>query len=564
MDFLNENNHWLQQLRKLPRSLGRNTSPVHPLKTARNITLIYATLGFVWIYSSDWILSSLFKNPEYLSSVNLIKGWVYVLATSLLLFLLIFLVLTETQQHEECRQRSYEALEQIHGELALSEQRLRQQLKDNQEYQNRLHYLAYFDVLTDLPNRLSLQEDLRVALNQEEQLALFFVDLDNFKDVNDFRSHEAGDRLLQKVARRIVDTVGAQGTVYRFGGDEFIVVAFCPSQEEGQKLAKDIILSLKEPFRYQSSLVHLTASIGLTHTGARGYSSADLIRFADLAMHDSKKRGGNCYTVYHQELSRGAIDRVLLEQQLRNALEKNQLTLYYQPEVLLPSHQIGGFEALLRWEPQEVIDGTVEQVIRIAESTGLIIPIGEWILREACTFLKQIHALGHTRACISVNVSIVQFSRTGFPHTVQKILREVDLDPSFLRLEITESILMESYDLIDQQIEALRKIGVKMALDDFGKGYSSLSYLKVLPLDTLKIDKSFIDHIPENSKDAFLTSQIIAIGKNLDLQVVAEGVESADQLNYLQERGCDSFQGYLYSPPVSNQVALSLLEESHS
>lgn len=555
MDFLKLRMH------KSPKD--RETLPVDPKKTAWKITLLYGTLGLLWIFFSDWVLKTLITNPEHLAFANMIKGWVYVLVTSLLLFVLISYAFSQASKYEQCRQESYEELRQIHGQLELSEQRLRQQLEDNKEYQERLHYLAYFDVLTTLPNRLSLQRDLEAALEQKEALALFFVDLDNFKDVNDFRSHEAGDRLLQLVANRLLNILHERGTVYRFGGDEFIVIAPCQSEQEAQKLAKEIVISFREPFEYAKGLVHLTPSIGIAHTHNEQWTSADLIRFADLAMHDSKKRGGNCYTVYHRQLSEGTMNRVIIEQELRRAMEQNQLTLFYQPEVVLPHEKISGFEALLRWEPQEAISGNVEQVIAVAEYTGLIIPMGEWILREACTFLKQVHELGYTHTCISVNVSIVQFSRFNFPQRVQKILAEVGLDPSFLRLEITESVLMESYDLIDQQIEALREIGVKMALDDFGKGYSSLSYLKVLPLDTLKIDKSFIDHIPENSKDSFLTSQIIAIGKNLDLQVVAEGVETIDQLEYLRKHHCDRFQGYYYSPPIPAARALALLKESN-
>lgn len=550
MDFLKNDKRWLRKLLNLnsPRE-DREDFSITPAKTARNITLLYAALGFLWIFFSDWLVDVLITNPEYLTFVNMIKGWVYVFITSLLLFSLISLALGEARQHEHCRQESYEELKKIHGQLALSEQKLR--------------HLAYFDVLTDLPNRLSLQQDLQNALGQGELLALFFIDLDNFKDVNDFRSHEAGDHLLQMVGKRLVDAVGDRGTVYRFGGDEFIVTAPCLGEPSAQQLARELVISFREPFQYTNALIHLTPSIGLVHSGSERYSSADLIRFADLAMHDSKKRGGNCFTIYHRQLSEGAIDRVLMEQQLRSALEQNRLTLFYQPEVDLASQRISGFEALLRWEPRESINGTVEQVIRVAEATGLIIPMGEWILRKACTFLKQVHDLGHPHTCISVNVSVVQFSRFNFPHRVQEILREVGLAPSFLRLEITESVLMESYDLIDQQIQTLRRLGVKMALDDFGKGYSSLSYLKVLPLDTLKIDKSFIDQIPNSSKDAFLASQIIAIGKNLGLQVVAEGVESAAQLDYLREHHCDRFQGYFYSPPVPAHTALALLEDSN-
>lgn len=533
-------------------------SVLEPRKSTIRITLNYVIGGSLWILLSDQILDRFITDPSRLALFNTIKGWIFVLVTSSLLYALLSYALGEAKKHEQCQLESYKKLKQIHLQLEESEQKLRQQLADNQTYQERLHYLAYFDPLTKLPNRLSLDENLD-TVSQQQEVALLFIDLDNFKDINDFRSHQIGDHLLQMVGQRLGKVVDKRGTVYRFGGDEFIVLMPKATELEARGLAKEIIMSFREAFTYKDTQVHLTPSVGIACGDAGSLTRTDLIRFADLAMHDSKKRGGNCFTLYHTELSDQSLDRVLIEGQLRNALEQNLLTLYYQPEVRLQSGEISGFEALLRWEPQDAISGNVEQVIKVAEATGLIVPVGEWILKEACLFLKKVHEAGYDQTCISVNVSVVQFSRFNFPQRVQKILQEVDLNPSFLRLEITESVLMESYDLIDQQLETLRSLGVKMALDDFGKGYSSLSYLKILPLDTLKIDKSFIDYIPVNPKDAFLATQIIAIGKNLGLQVVAEGVETEEQLEYLKNHNCDRFQGYYYSPPVPAHKALGLL-----
>lgn len=548
-----------ERLNKEQQKTTKPLTSVQPSKTAWKITLVYSVLGLIWIFFSDWLFDFLIINPEYLVYANIVKGWIYVLATSLLLFVLISLALNEAREHERCRAESYEELKQLHEQLEISEQLLRDQLKDNEEYQERLHYLAYFDVLTNLPNRLSLQRDLQAGLEQEEPVAVLFIDLDNFKDINDFRSHDAGDFLLEAVAKRLNEVTESRGTVYRFGGDQFIVLASSPTRAKAQLLAKSIVQSFQEPFEYHASPIHLTASVGVAHTTDGTLFASDLIKFADLAMHNSKKRGGNCFTAYHHKLTEKTVDRVLLEQQLRTAFEQNQLTLFYQPEIQLETGEITGFEALLRWNPISAINGNPEQVISVAEATGLIIPMGEWILREACTFLKKVHSLGHTNVGISVNISVVQMSRLNFAARVLAILEEVGLTPSYLRLEITESVLMESYDLIKGQIAELRKIGVQMALDDFGKGYSSLSYLKVLPLDTLKIDKSFIDLVPGSQNDVFLTSHIISIGHSLNLQVVAEGVEKQEQLDYLEQHGCDSFQGYLYSPPVAESAAIALL-----
>lgn len=543
------------------RLLGRQYRSAEPTK-AWQITLIYTICGLTWILLSDSLLNYLVSNPTHLAFFNVIKGWIYVFATSLLLYFLISSALDQAKRHEQCIQSSYAELEKVNSKLERSEHKLREQLEDNRIYQEQLHYLAYFDPLTKLPNSLSLDTDLDAYSREGTLLTLFFINLDNFKDVNDFRSHKVGDHILKLIAERMVEILGSKGKIYRFGGDEFIILIPGCQEQQAQGLATAIIKGFREPFFLAGNPVYITPSVGIACETDQIPSTRELVRLADLAMHDSKKRGGNCFTFYHTELSDANINRVLIEGQLRTALKESLFTLAYQPEVSLPHGQITGFEALLRWNPSHAITGDVEQVIGVAETTSLIVPMGEWILREACLFLKKVHAAGWDQACISVNVSVVQLSRFNFNQKVLEILQEVDLEPRFLRLEITESVLMEGFDLVNQQIESLRKIGVKMALDDFGKGYSSLSYLKILPLDMLKIDKNFIDHVPTNPKDAFLVSQIIAIGKNLGLQVVAEGVETKEQLEFLQEHHCDRFQGYYYSQPVPEAQALGLLTKS--
>lgn len=534
---------------------------LNPQRSAWKISLLYATLGLIWIFSSDWIVSFLWAGSDFYTLVNMTKGWVYVIATSFILFALIASALGEAQRHERDLHRSYEELKELHNQLSESEQLTRNQLRENQANQVRLNHLAYFDSLTDLPNRLSLQRDIQKAIDAKMPLAVIFVDLDNFKDINDFRSHEIGDRLLQKVTQRLKTSLKQAKEIYRSGGDEFVILSPGKSQQAAIEIAQDILDCFREPFALNDSPVYLTASIGLTYSTSEPCTISDLLKHVDLAMYQSKKRGGNCYTVFSQELAEDSVNRILLEQKLRSMWQNNQFTVFYQPVVSVADQSIIGFEALLRWEPKGFIKAPVDQVIKVAEANGLIIPIGEWILREACIFTKKAHSLGFSNALIAVNISMVQFSHSDFVQTVQAVLKETDLNPEFLRLEITESVLMESYDLIKPHLEPLRKLGIKMALDDFGKGYSSLSYLKDLPLDTLKIDKSFIDHIATNTKDALLASHIISIGTALNLHVVAEGVESPEQLQYLQKHNCESFQGYLYSPPLSEANAFELLKE---
>lgn len=537
------------------------TSTLNPIKSAWKITLIYAAVGLTWIFSSDWLVSLVWGRSDYLTIVNMAKGWAYVTFTSLLLFALIASTLGKAEEHKLELHASYETLKQLHNQLSESETLAKEQLKENLANQTRLHQLAYYDSLTGLPNRLSLQRDLQRAMESNHDHAVIFLDLDNFKDINDFRSHEVGDLLLQNVAKRLKASFPSPLEIYRFGGDEFIFLAPCPSLGEAEQVAQDILSCFQGPFQLNDSHLHLTPSLGLAWARGEECLFDDLIQQADLAMYHSKKQGGNSYSVFSPDLLEESNRRLLVEQQLLNMWHNKELKVYYQPEVSMTEQNILGFEALLRWEPADFIQASVSEVITIAESTGLILPIGEWLLREACLFLKKVHDLGLSTTTITVNSSIVQFGHQEFAKKVEQILWETQLKPEFLRLDITESVLMQSYSLIELQLENLRQLGVKVTLDDFGKGFSSLHTLKELPIDTLKIDKSLIDNVTMESTDALLAGHIIAMGHTLDLYVVAEGVESADQLQYLQEHNCQSYQGYLYSRPLPETEALALVEK---
>lgn len=536
-------------------------SSLHPKKSAWRITLTYAISGLVWVFFSDQLVSLIFAYPMYLAFVHTAKGWLYVLATSFLLFSLIHTAFANAQKHQNGLSQSYHKLQILHEKLKESEWKAQTQLEASNRYQARLQHLAYYDALTNLPNRLSLQKDLEKLRENKQTFALMFMDLDNFKDINDFKSHKTGDFLLQQVAERLENRLQPPTKVYRFGGDEFIILAPLVSEDLAIEAARNLVLCFQEPFSLIESLAHLTPSVGLVYCDDHQIDFSELIKHADLAMYESKRRGGNCFSLFSKQLIADNIDRMLLEERVRNLWQNNQLCLFYQPVVNTTNQRIFSFEALLRWEPWDYIDASVEHVVEVFEATGLILPVSEWILREACLFLKKISELGFEDTQISVNISIVQFSHCEFAQTVQTILTEVGIEPKRLCLEITESVFMESYELVQSQIEPLQKLGVQIALDDFGKGYSSLSYLKMLPLNTLKIDKSFLDQVTTSKKDALLASHIMAIGNSFDLQIVAEGVETEEQRRFLMAENCHSFQGYLYSPPVSQEKALQLLQQ---
>lgn len=434
-------------------------------------------------------------------------------------------------------------------------------IHDSKEHEEKLRTLAYYDSLSKLPNRLSLLEAMEENFARSSSpAALIFVDMDNFKYINDTLGHKFGDSLIIDASERLSAIVGKQGMVCRLGGDEFVI--FLPEikdQRFAVQLVKFLLEQFKDPFQVNESQVHVTVSIGISYYPEDGTNAEELLKAADVAMYKSKESGKANYTVYKKSMQRAFNDRMSIEKLLRGALKNQEFLLHYQPQVDLASGQITGFEALLRWESQELGMMPPYSFIKIAEDCRMIIPIGEWVLQTACAFIGKVHRLGYGNCRIAVNISVRQLVQEDFVPMVMRILDRERLAPEFLELEITESIFMESFESIVAKLEILRYRGVHIALDDFGTGYSSLSYLKLLPITVLKMDKVFIDSIPDVSQNRALTDTIIALGHQLNLEVVAEGIETEQQLTYLKEAGCDKVQGYFFSRPVGEQAAIAMM-----
>ena len=421
--------------------------------------------------------------------------------------------------------------------------------------QERIRQLAWYDSLTGLPNRALLQDRLGVAtagaMRDQETLATLFLDLDQFKNINDSLGHAIGDRLLQQVARRIADCVRASDTVARLGGDEFVVIMpNIRAPADAAFLAEKMLAAVARPYAIDGRELYITPSIGIAVCPEDGCDFESLIQHADAAMYLAKENGRNNYQYFTAALNARAVERLSLESALRGALERREFSLHYQPQINLASGAIIGVEALLRWRHPVLGWVAPDRFIPVAEDSGLIVPIGAWVLQEACRQARAWQAAGLAPLLMAVNVSGVQFHQADLAETVRDILAEHGLAAASLEIEMTESVLMKSADSAVEILRKFREMGVRLAIDDFGTGYSSLSYLKRFPIDKLKIDRSFVSDITTDPDDAAIASAIIAMAHRLRLKVIAEGVETPGHLGFLLQEGCDEAQGYHYSKPL--------------
>ncbi len=419
----------------------------------------------------------------------------------------------------------------------------------------RINFMAHYDELTALPNRVLLHDRLLQAIigapRHKKKVAVLFLDLDRFKNINDTLGHSFGDLLLQSVAERLTACVRISDTVSRLGGDEFIVILHDLAETAHAGVAaQKIIDSLSDRFVIRDLELHTTASIGISIFPDDGMANEELISNADVAMYRAKEIGRNNYQFFAQAMNDRSYERLTMENKMRRALERNEFVLHYQPQVNSDTGQIIGAEALVRWRQQEIGLVSPGMFIPIAEESGLIVSIGEWVVREACRQNKEWQEEGFPPIPVAVNLSAVQFRQKNLTELVADALLQSGLESRWLELEITESGIMQNADAAVQTLHSLKLMGLKLSIDDFGTGYSSLSYLKTFPLDKLKIDQSFVRDITTNQDDAAIVGAIIGMAKSLKLRVIAEGVETIDHLNFLNSSGCFEIQGYYFSKPL--------------
>ncbi|MEJ2202122.1 MAG: EAL domain-containing protein, partial [Desulfuromonadaceae bacterium] len=427
-------------------------------------------------------------------------------------------------------------------------------LTEQKEAQNRLEYLDHHDPLTDLPNRLLFHDRLSHAIiraaRDREKLAILFLDLDHFKAINDSLGHYAGDRLLSAVAERLQKSLRESDTLARHGGDEFIILI--------EKITEDItIVSLAEkllhqlavPFDIGKHTFYITLSIGISLYPADGHDSSTLLRNADAAMHQAKARGRNAYHFYSEEITRNALERVEMEKQLRQAVKLNELEIHYQPQINAQNGHISGAEALVRWNHPERGLIPPSAFIPLAEETGIIQDLGYYVLEQSCNFWTELAQKGLTLPQIAVNLSVKQLHQDNLVQNICNLIKKTGIPPQALEIEITESFFLEPEKAFDLLFE-LWQLGLSLALDDFGIGYSSLNYLKQLPFRKLKIDQSFIRDIGRSSDGEVLVRTIISMARSLGREVLAEGVETRQQMDFLLEEGCPTMQGYFFAKPM--------------
>jgi diguanylate cyclase (GGDEF)-like protein len=428
-----------------------------------------------------------------------------------------------------------------------------------------MRFMAYYDALTGLPNRKLFNEQLQHIIIdaglKNTKVGVIFIDIDSFKYVNDTMGHNVGDLMLKHVAKQLLTDVEGKGIVARFGGDEFLIGIECVDNVEIEKYVKKILQSFKQPIYLQMQEFFVSLSIGISVCPEDGRTCEELIKNADLSMYASKARGKNQFTICSKAMKDDVLDKSVLTNRLFKALEKEELLIYYQPQVNVQTRKIVGVEALLRWyiKDRGVISPSI--FIPIAEHTGLIHPIGEWVLENACKQWKVWTDKYHIPLRMAVNLSVEQFRKAELPDNFARILKATGMDPKSLELEVTESVAVQEAELVEKTMENLKQLGAQIAIDDFGTEYSSLNRIKTLPVDRIKIDMQFVRGILPGNKDEAITKVIIQLAKSLELEVIAEGVERENQYEFFKENGCDEIQGYYFYPPMTSSELEKVLDD---
>jgi len=510
-------------------------------------------MAFLFLF----IIASLDMNYMHSDMINTFFGYVPLFLS------VVFLHIYEYRFYEFTKvlRDSNNNLEQKVKEKTLERTQVLEEQKKNLDYQ------AHHDYLTALPNRVKFQKEIQNIIDNRtitnNNLAILFIDLDHFKNINDSFGHDIGDQVIKITASRIRQCIRKNDTLSRFGGDEFVLlIDDYYNKNDLEAIAENLIACISKPILIENMTMFVSCSIGISMHQDDIDSYHDLIKYADTAMYKAKEKGRNNYQFYTSDMTEVAFERVLMETSMRFALEKEEFVVHYQPQVDGRSNKIIGMEALVRWNHEKMGLLSPATFIPLAEETGLIIVLDQWVMKTGMTQMREWYEAGLNPGRLSLNLSVKQLQQEDFIDIVKKLLNETGCKAEWIELEITESHIMHNVIEAIDTLNSIKALGVSIAIDDFGTGYSSLSYLKKLPVDKLKIDRSFIMDIPDNKEDAAITNAIIDIAKNLNLEVIAEGVETKGQKEYLLQSGCHLIQGYLYYKPIPAKEMEHVLKNS--
>ncbi len=504
----------------------------------------------------DTIIIMISGEPNIESAIKAMRVGAFDYITKPFTFDLVEAVVSRALEHQALRltKKHYENnLEEL---VAVRTTELHEQIAERQCAEEKISRMAYYDSLTELPNptlfRNRLSQELFSSNGNGQRSATVFLALDRFKNINDTLGHEIGDELLREVARRITNSIRHTDTAAYFGGAEFaLLFTSVGGAEDTVKIAQNIRNALLPPFNCAGHTLHVTASLGISLSPNDGNDCQILLQNAGTALYRARQRGGDTCQFFTNDMHEIAVKRLSLENSLRLALERDEFILYYQPKINMQSGKFFGMEALVRWQHPTLGLVPPNDFIPIAEDTGLITPLGEWVLRAACRQNVAWQRAGLPALCVSVNFSLRQFQQTNLVEMIDQMILESGLDPKYLEMELTESAVMKDTAQAIETLNRLKLLGIKISLDDFGTGYSCLSYLKTLPIDVLKIDRAFVRNITTDSKDTAIVKTIVTLADNLKLETIVEGVETEEQIALLSGLGCNNFQGYFFSKPIS-------------
>ena len=524
-------------------------------KTAFRTALVYMLAGALWIIATDSLLGLLADDIKMTALVSIVKGLVFVVVSAVIVYVLVYNLLKRMMTLEmELLQTSNDA-EGSKKEAASSYEQLLTMRK-------KLYDMAYFDQLTGLRNQMSLQEDIEKIIGSKRKFAVVLIDIDNFKYVNDTLGHQFGNLILKEICKKLEGMMEENCDMYRLAGDKFIVVC---SDISGildiEQFALRILKSFKNAVVVEDKPFYHTVSIGVSMCPEHGETMSELLKCAEIALFKAKESGKNRIVIYRESMVSTINEWVDTERFLRNALEKSEFELYFQPQYSVEKGEISGFEALIRWRNDEMGFVMPSKFLKVAEDTNMIVSIGEWVLRNACIFLKRLQQEGFGDRIVSVNVSKMQILQDDFADSVMEVVEIADVDPCNLEIEVSESVIIEYHDLVAEKLNTLKKHGIRIAIDNFGRGYSALNYLRKLPITTVKIDKTFTDIITVGEDSRILTDFMIKIARSAKLQIVGDGVESREQFDYMCQNGCHRLQGYYISRPLPEREALRKLQK---